>query len=234
MTLISENGLDMHVIVWSLERRLVGRTLGLAKAAENQRQRFLHRNLTSPSERMIKFQTAKVTVPWVLTSANKTGSHAWVSVVELISEDPSVSLLEGKQVRRRPPAALSIQKVMLNQTETIRQNPCTITLHVTFYQSHQRKKKKKFVKQYQACGLDEWNYTASAPFFWPVEAPLLWELESTLFFFLDPHPPSGTTSSPAHRTCFWLVPLEELHSFRKWICLFLSFLICSEKWWRRM
>lgn len=58
--LISKNGLDMHVIVLSLERTLVGRTSGLAKAAENQRQSFLHRRfLTSPSERMIKFQTAE-------------------------------------------------------------------------------------------------------------------------------------------------------------------------------
>lgn len=73
MMRIFENGLDMLAIVWSLGCPVVGCTFGVAKAAENQRQRFLHRNLTRSPREDEKNPNSKVAVPKIFTSANKSG-----------------------------------------------------------------------------------------------------------------------------------------------------------------
>lgn len=153
MMQIFENGLDMLVIVWSLGCAVVGCTFGIAKAAENQRQRFLHRNLTRSPREDEKNPNSKVAVPKIFTSANKSGHileiqqggvDCWRGEQVSPGEVPSSCVLLAWTLRVKMAAALIFHSSTTFQKWCLmRQNneakPCTITLHVTFYESQQKR-----------------------------------------------------------------------------------------------
>lgn len=152
---IFENGLDMLAIVWSLGCAVVGCTFGIAKAAENQRQRFLHRNLTRPPPTPREDEqnpNNKVAVPKIFTSANKSGhileiqqrggllksraGLSWWGTVLLCITGINTQGEDGSSTHI--PLIYYIPKMMLNETIQWGQ-PCTIPLHMTFYESQQKR-----------------------------------------------------------------------------------------------